>query len=255
MALYDLAGDKRKQNLDLFTNMSELAYKKWQQGQEDATKREQFNQLKQIYGITPEGGLGVIGQVPRGSQVVVPPATQISMAQEKAKMPTADMKNALTTTRQAKSLINSVVKQSESLEGGYAGAMQIGKAAINRGAGSSAKYRTYLSTMPATAVSIYRAVTGDTRLSDSDAQARAYPLLWHPNESVDVRKQKNDYIQSMVLAREALLSSGKFQSDKDGNAITDMGNVSAMAEKISAAKQAGYTDEEISAYYGGKNGE
>jgi hypothetical protein len=231
-----------------FGTAQEQEFKKWQ-------SEKQLEQLKQVYGITPEGGLGVIGQVPKGSQVVVPPNTQIDIAQRKAAMPTADMKNALTTTRQAKSLINSVVKQSESLEGGYKGAMEIGKAAINRGKGESAKYRTYLSTMPATAVSIYRAVTGDTRLSDSDAQARAYPLLWHPNEDVDVRKQKNDYIQSMVLAREALLSSGKFQSDEKGNAITDLGSVSAMAERISAAKKAGYTDEEITAYYGGKNGE
>ena len=223
-------------------------------GMELWLKKQQNDQLKSLYGVTPEGGLGLIGQVPKGSQVVVPPNTQIDIAQRKSAMPTADMKNALTTSKQAKSLINSVVKQSESLEGGYAGAIQIGKAAINRGAGSSAKYRTYLSTMPATAVSIYRAVTGDTRLSDADAQARAYPLLWHPSEDVDVRKQKNDYIQSMVLAREALLSSGKFQSDEKGNAITDLGNVSAMAEKISAAKKAGYTDEEISTYYGGKNG-
>jgi hypothetical protein len=35
MALYDLAGDRRKQNLDLLTNMSELAFKTWQQQQEN----------------------------------------------------------------------------------------------------------------------------------------------------------------------------------------------------------------------------
>ena len=223
-------------------------------GMELFLKKQQTDQLKSIYGITPEGELGMLGTIPKGSQVVVPPATQIDVAQKKSAMPTADMKNALTTTKQAKSLIASVVKQSEALQGGWQGVKEIGKAAVNRGQGESAKYRTYLSTMPATAVSIYRAVTRDTRLSDSDAQARAYPLLWHPSEDVAVRTQKNDYIQSMVLAREALLSSGKFQSDKEGNAITDLGAVSGMAEKILTAKKAGYTDDEINSYYGGKNG-
>lgn len=168
--------------------------------------------------------------------------------------PTADARNALITTKQSESLVEGVIKQSESLKGGYEGIKEIGKGALNRGKGESAKYRTYLSTMPATAVSIYRAVTGDTRLSDSDAQARAYPLLWHPSEDVDVRTQKNDYIKSMVLARKALLSSGSFTKGENGEAITDLGAVSSMAERISAARKAGYTEEEISKFIGSKNG-
>jgi hypothetical protein len=48
-----------------FGTAQENAFKQWKSEQD-------LQQLKQVYGITPEGGLGVIGQVPKGSQVITP---------------------------------------------------------------------------------------------------------------------------------------------------------------------------------------
>jgi hypothetical protein len=63
------AGDAFLQSLD--TGMKSN-FERWKTNQENATKLTQMEQLKQVYGITPEGGLGVIGQVPKGSQVITP---------------------------------------------------------------------------------------------------------------------------------------------------------------------------------------
>lgn len=155
---------------------------------------------QQIFTIDPTtGGVVPIGVVPKGSKVVTNPNA-----------PTADMKNQRTTTKQASALFKDLKTRSEALKGGYEGMGEIAKGAVNRGKGESAKYRTYMSNLPGTAVSLYRAVTGDTRLSDADAQARALPLLWHPSEDVDTRSDKNNHIQTMLDARERLLGSGQY---------------------------------------------
>jgi len=217
--------------------------------------------VKPVFTIGDNGQLESLGNVPKGSQVVPPSSMMtpqakseldIQTALKKSELPTADMKNALKTTQQAGSLVDNLIDQSSKLKGGYEGMAEIGKAALNRGKGDSANYRLYLSNMPSTAVSIYRAVTGDTRLSDMDAQARAYPLMWHPSEDVDTRDKKNAFIKNMVTARQVLLKSNKFTSDDKGNAITDLGTVSAMAKKIAAAKEAGYSQKQIEEFLGAK---
>lgn len=124
--------------------------------------------------------------------------------------PTADMRNAAVSTDQAANLIQDLQQQAQNLKGGYPGMAEIGKAFLNRGAGRSADYVLYQDSLPSAAVAFYRGVTGDTRLSDADAKARALPLLWKPSESEDVRKKKFTFLNRMVEARQKLLGSGKY---------------------------------------------
>ena len=158
--------------------------------------------LKSVYTTDADGKLKEVGQVPVGSQVIANPNA-----------PTADMRNQQVTTGQAKVLWNEVKSQSEGLKGGYEGMFEMGKAALNRGKGKSGDYQLYTENLPSSAVGLYRALTGDTRLSDADAKARALPLLWEPSQDVSLRTKKNEFIDKMINSRERLLSSGKY---KDG---------------------------------------
>jgi len=139
------------------------------------------------------------GMVPKGSKVIPNPNA-----------PTADMRNQGVSASQARILWDDLKGQSEGLKGGYAGLFEKGKAVVNRGSGDSANYKLYTDSLPSSAVALYRALTGDTRLSDADAKARALPLLWEPSESTDLRDKKNSFIDRMIGAREKLLNSGKY---------------------------------------------
>lgn len=158
------------------------------------------NGLKSVYTTDANGKLKEVGQVPIGSQVISNPNA-----------PTADMRNQQVTTGQVKELWNEVKSQSEGLKGGYEGMFEMGKAALNRGKGESGNYQLYTENLPSSAVGLYRALTGDTRLSDADAKARALPLLWEPSQDVSLRTKKNEFIDKMINTRERLLSSGKYQ--------------------------------------------
>jgi len=192
--------------------------------------------------------------VPKGTRIIPPSQMQTpaQKAEAAANAPTADMKNMIKSTEQASALFTDLKKQSEKLQGGYEGMQKIAEGAVTRGKGDTADYRVYLSTLPSASVSLYRAITGDTRLSDADAQARAYPLLWHPSEDVSVRQKKNEFIDNMIVARKALLKKGTFQTDENGNAITPIGDLTSMADKIQKARKAGYSEDEIMNYVGGK---
>jgi hypothetical protein len=59
--------------------------------------------------------------------------------------------------------------------------------------------RLYNEFVPSAAVGIYRETTGDIRLSDADAQDRAYPLLPKVGDTAEVRKRKLDAIKSLPI--------------------------------------------------------
>lgn len=65
--------------------------------------------------------------------------------------------------------------------------------------------RLYDQNRPAVAVSIYRALTGDTRLSDSDAKARALPLLPVPGEPSEVHKNKIAFLRAGINRRKEVI--------------------------------------------------
>lgn len=145
--------------------------------------------------LTLPGG----GNVPRGTKVVTNPNA-----------PTAEMVNQSKAADQARALVEDLRTQAYSLKGGYFGIKENVKAFVNRGKGESSDYVMYNDSLPSTSVALYRAITGDTRLSDADAQARAYPLLWRPSQDPDVREDKFKFIDRMLDAREKILKSGKY---------------------------------------------
>ena len=125
--------------------------------------------------------------------------------------PTADMKNAAVSAGQSSVLLEDLRTQAEGLKGGWQGIGELGKAEINRGYGASGDYKMYADQLPAAAVSFYRAVTGDTRLSDDDARKRALPMLWHPSEDDSLKAKKFNFAEKMLGAREKLLQGGKYK--------------------------------------------
>jgi len=125
----------------------------------------------------------------------------------KATVPTVQQKNDLNAARQQ--LTN--VQQLQNLANGVpAGRIAgLGSMALNTvtGGGMAQNTRLYLKQLPAMAVSLYRALTGDTRLSDADAASRAMPLLWHPSEAGNIRKASFDNIKKALLRRIKMLES------------------------------------------------
>jgi hypothetical protein len=73
----------------------------------------------------------------------------------------------------------------------------------------------YEKQMPAMAVAVYRDITGDTRLSDSDAQARAYPLLWNARrgEGKSIREGVFNDLEKLYKARISLIQKGQYKSN------------------------------------------
>ena len=66
--------------------------------------------------------------------------------------------------------------------------------------------RLYDQNRPATAVSLYRALTGDTRLSDADAKARALPLLPSAGEPKAVQQKKIAFLREGIQRRKRVLA-------------------------------------------------
>lgn len=77
--------------------------------------------------------------------------------------------------------------------------------------GISPELRIYNQQKPAIAVKLYRAITGDTRLSDADAAARALPLLPDTYEASDVQSSKIKSMRDAINGKNsnlAILLSG-----------------------------------------------
>lgn len=80
--------------------------------------------------------------------------------------------------------------------------------------------KTYMDTLPAAAVQIYRGTTGDTRLSDQDAASRAYPLLPMPYESAKVRANKIALLKNKKELRLKLLNAGSSTKVEQPSRVT-----------------------------------
>ncbi len=165
----------------------------------------------------PPGMSGIAGR-----RLAQKAAEQKMMAEVKAMVPTIQQKNDLQTAKQQLLNITTLEKKAENLPSGYYGITSIAGGAISRGG----KTREYMKMLPATAVSVYRAITGDTRLSDADAAARAYPLLWHPSEGGDIRKSSFSNIKNLLNARIKMIQQGKYKMSGD-QFITPLEDVQA----------------------------
>lgn len=102
-----------------------------------------------------------------------------------------------------------------------------------RGGFGSNAIKEYEDAKPGAAVQFYRAITGDTRLSDNDARERALPFMptvWPIPDTADVRQGKmNRLSQAVQLADK--------QRAANPNVVLDFSAVLSQAEKASQAGQ------------------
>ena len=134
--------------------------------------------------------------------------------------------DALAETQSANDLLNNLEQMSKSI-GDIGNPLQAGiKSSYNkyissgRGSSSLNKKRdedlgTYNSISPAAGAAIYRALTGDKRLSDDDAKTRALPLLWKPGESEGIKAKKFALLKKAIQQRTERLSNGQFAQVDD----------------------------------------
>lgn len=102
--------------------------------------------------------------------------------------------------------------------------------------------RLYDQNRPATAVSIYRALTGDTRLSDSDAKARALPLLPVPGEPKEVQQNKINYLRAGIERRKKTIQQVSEMAKNNDLTPEQLTSLSVMPLPESGASSFGEVD-------------
>ena len=166
--------------------------------------------------------------------VIGQPETDAKIAKMQAETDAANAKasgvkkitDSLAETQSANDLLSTLESLSTKI-GDVGNPLQAGiKSAYNkyisggRGTGSMDTGRDealsqYNSISPAGSAAIYRALTGDKRLSDDDAQKRAVPLLWRPGESESVKQKKFSILKSAIQQRTDRLANGQFSEIED----------------------------------------
>lgn len=111
----------------------------------------------------------------------------MSLSEKKIGLPTADQRNQRQQMVSALESVDYLERLAKDVPSGYEGMLSSLKGTASRGETDTGT-KQYEKEMKAAAVQIYRAKTGDTRLSDQDAAARAYPLLWNPSEGGKLKK-------------------------------------------------------------------
>lgn len=150
----------------------------------------------------------------------------------KASAPTADAKNALMANQNAYVLFNQLKDMSSNLKniGGWGGIAIKGGNVLTRGK-LNPEAKAYADFMPAAGVSVYRGITGDTRLSDADAASRAYPLMWDIGEDGSVKGLKEGAVDNMLKARNILLSNNIYTT-KQQDKITSLEDVTFVSNAV-----------------------
>ena len=171
-----------------------------------------------IINITPEGKLEPIGTAPKGARVLTPSQMEtpgqkqqreVKTAQEKGKLPTADIKNLAKQAELQLENVRALKNEASQLPGGYQGLTLRGKAIATRGKVGGNLY-AYERKLPAFAAGLYRALTGDNRLSDMDAQQRALPLLWNTSIDISLREPMFKFLEQALTIRKKLLEQGNY---------------------------------------------
>lgn len=161
-------------------------------------------------------------------------------AEQKTKVPTAKMREDLRTVDNQIAMLDEMEKSAKDIPGGWEGILNSAVGIVTRGKdvfglNKVDETRLYNSNKPALAVSIYRALTGDTRLSDADAKARALPLLWDTSEDDVIKASKFKFLKNALMNRKKLISSGQYSQDEFGNFITPIDSVLGGAAQDSGA--------------------
>lgn len=141
-------------------------------------------------------------------------------------------KDDLQKAKLAYNNLNFLEEKARKLPAGYSA---IGSNILNfatRGEGNP-QLALYEKQMPAMAVSIYREITGDTRLSDADAESRALPLLWNParGEGESIKKEVFKDLRKLYQARIRLIGKGMYKPNPKDPAefITPLEDIMAEA--------------------------
>lgn len=139
------------------------------------------------------------GIVPSGGSVL--PKNQAGVIQKDVK----DIDNQLQQLREIRKMLGDV-------PGGITGGIESLTSKATYGA-IGGKAKQYNDLKPSIATKIYRAMTGDTRLSDADAASRAYPLLPSLAEPLELREAKIRNLEKNLADRKSnLMSSGGLKS-------------------------------------------
>jgi hypothetical protein len=167
-----------------------------------------------VYTVDAQGNLTQIGTVPGKSVVKQLPITADQMGERSEKAaegrnranlnaPTAEIKNKYSETKNAELALQKLKELADQVSSsGWQGAVDIATGKITRG-DSNPKLMQYLKEARTNAVSIYRAYSGDTRLSDADAEARAYPLLWNPTEGDKLKDISFSRLADVIKTRKS----------------------------------------------------
>lgn len=167
---------------------------------------------KPVYTVDSQGNLTQSGSVPAKSVVKQLPLTPEQMG-ERAKSsaegrneanlnaPTAEIKNKYSEIVNAEASLQKLKELADKISSsGWEGAVDIATGKVTRGE-SNPELMQYLKEAKTSAVSLYRAYSGDTRLSDADAESRAYPLLWNPTEGKKLKDVSFSRIADVIGTR------------------------------------------------------
>jgi hypothetical protein len=158
-------------------------------------------------------------------------------AERKLKAPTIQQKNDLLNIKNQIQNLTEMETLAKKIPSGRLAGSISGLTSSLTGGGLETNTRLYLKNRPAYAVSLYRSLTGDTRLSDADAQARALPLLWHPTEDTKIRDDSFKNLKKALEARKRLIEKGQYQLGKDGEFITPLETVLSEAKNEQETNQ------------------
>lgn len=137
-----------------------------------------------------------------------------ALAGSEALNQTLELKNALKAVDRMEGLANK-------LPGGRVqGTIASGKAEASGGEGEDADVKLYNDFVQAHAIIIARAMNPGVRFTNYEAQSVASPLIWHPNESPDLRAKK------FALVRESLSGNLNTFSGKQDSGISPPSNQS-----------------------------
>lgn len=158
--------------------------------------------------------------------------TEQKLAQEaKSQVPTAKMREDLQSAESQLQMLTDLKEEAKKTPSGYAGIGSSIASFFTRGGNipgtgkAVENVKVYNDKKPAIAVSIYRAATGDTRLSDADAKSRALPLLWDTSEAKNIQERKFNDLEKIFKARINLIKKGKYTQNSEGDFITSFEDV------------------------------